>query len=44
MKENVKKLDYMAVFLLATPLLATLTFAVYRLALEVWCAVYGLIY
>lgn len=44
MKESVKKIDYLAAFLVATPLIATLAFATYKLALEVWCIAYGLIY
>lgn len=44
MKENVTKIDYLTVFFLATPVIATLAFATYKLALEVWCIVYGLIY
>lgn len=44
MKENVKKIDYMAAFIVATPLIATLAFVTYKLALEIWCIAYGLIY
>lgn len=44
MKTHIEKIDYLAVFLLATPLIATLAFATYKLALEIWCIAYGLIY
>lgn len=44
MKENIEKLDYLAAFLVATPLIATVAFVLYKLALEVWCIAYGLIY
>ncbi len=44
MREQVKKIDYMAALLVATPLIATLAFVTYKLALEIWCIAYGLIY
>lgn len=44
MKERVEKFDYLAVFILAFPLVATLAFLTYKLALELWCIAYGLIY
>ena len=36
--------DYLAALLLFTPVFATLAFAIYKLALEVWCMLHGLIY
>ena len=44
MKENIKNIDYLAAFLIATPLIATLSFVTYKIALELWCIAYGLIY
>jgi len=44
MKERVEKIDYLAAFLVSMPLLATLAFVTYKLALEIWCIAYGLIY
>ena len=44
MKDRVEKVDYLAAFLIATPLITTLAFVLYKLALEIWCIVYGLIY
>ena len=42
--KTITKTDYMKVFLLMTPIITTLAFATYKLALEVWCIAYGLIY
>lgn len=36
--------DWLATMFLMTPVIATLAFATYKLALEVWCIAYGLIY
>lgn len=44
MKNSTDKIDYMAAFIVATPLISMLAFVAYKLALEVWCIVYGLIY
>jgi hypothetical protein len=44
MKDSVEKIDYLAAILVATPLIATLAFMIYKLALEIWYVAYGLIY
>lgn len=36
--------DYVLMLLLMTPFITAGAYAAYRLALEVWCIVYGLIY
>lgn len=36
--------DWVATLFLMTPVIATLAFATYKLALEIWCIAYGLIY
>ena len=36
--------DYLAVAVLMTPIITTLAYVSYKLALEVWCIAYGLIY
>jgi hypothetical protein len=45
MKENnLQNSNYLATFALVTPMIPVLAYAVYKLALEVWCIAYGLIY
>ena len=43
MKEITLK-DWLAMMFLMSPIVASLAFVTYKLALEVWCMVYGLIY
>jgi len=38
------KKDWLASFVLMIPIITTLAYASYKLALEVWCIAYGLIY
>lgn len=40
----ITKPEYAMLFFMMTPVITTLAYATYRLALEVWCIVYGLIY
>lgn len=42
--DTVTKKDILATLFLLTPVIATLAFATYKLALEIWCIAYGLIY
>jgi hypothetical protein len=42
--KTIAKRDYLAVLFLMTPVIAVTAFAAYKLALEVWCIAYGLIY
>lgn len=42
--EKINTKDWLATAFLMTPVIATLAFATYKLALEVWCIAYGLIY
>lgn len=42
--KTIMKKDYLAGFVAATPLIVILAYATYKLALEVWCIAYGLIY
>jgi hypothetical protein len=45
MKENILHNEkILATFALVTPMIPVLAYATYRLALEVWCIAYGLIY
>lgn len=45
MKENIlENQKFLATAVLVTPLIPVLAYATYRLALEVWCIAYGLIY
>ena len=41
---SIAKKDYLVVGLMLTPVVTTLAYATYKLALEVWCIAYGLIY
>lgn len=43
MKEITIK-DYLGAMVLMTPIIMSLAFVTYKLALEIWCMVYGLIY
>jgi len=36
--------DWLGTLVLMTPVISILAFATYKLALEVWCIIYGLIY
>lgn len=36
--------DCLGALFLLTPVVATIAFAIYKLALDVWCIVYGLVY
>lgn len=38
------KKDWLASFMLMIPIITTLAYASYKLALEIWCIAYGLIY
>jgi hypothetical protein len=42
--KTIEKKDYLAGFVLLAPVIGILAFATYKLALEVWCIAYGLIY
>ena len=42
--KTIEKKDYLAGFVVMTPIIGGLAFATYKLALEVWCIAYGLIY
>jgi hypothetical protein len=42
--KTITKTDWLATFALLTPVIAILAFATYKLALEIWCIAYGLIY
>jgi hypothetical protein len=45
MKENILyNQKFLATAVLVTPLIPVIAYAAYRLALEVWCIAYGLIY
>ena len=44
MKNSEKQVDYLAAFVVSFPLIAMVAFLTYKLALEVWCIAYGLIY
>ncbi len=45
MKENILHNEkILATFALVTPMIPVLAYAIYRLALEVWCIAYGFIY
>jgi hypothetical protein len=45
MKENILyNQKFLATAVLVTPLIPVIAYATYRLALEVWCIAYGLIY
>ena len=44
MKNSVKQVDYLAAFVVSFPLISMVAFLTYKLALEVWCIAYGLIY
>jgi hypothetical protein len=45
MKENnLQNSNVLATFALVTPMIPVLAYATYKLALEVWCIAYGLIY
>lgn len=43
MKQIVRK-DLLVAGLVMTPIITTLAYASYKLALELWCIAYGLIY
>ena len=40
----ITKTEYAMLFFMLTPVITTLAYATYKLALEVWCIAYGLIY
>ena len=40
----ITKPEYAMLFLMLTPVITTLAYATYKIALEVWCIAYGLIY
>lgn len=40
----ITKPEYAMLFFMLTPVITTLTYATYKLALEIWCIAYGLIY
>jgi hypothetical protein len=42
--KTIMKKDYLARFVALIPIIGILAFATYKLALEVWCIAYGLIY
>ena len=42
--EKIDTKDWLAAAFLMLPIVASLAFVSYKLALEVWCMVYGLIY
>jgi hypothetical protein len=42
--KTIAKKDYLAGFVALTPIIGILAFVAYKLALEVWCIAYGLIY
>lgn len=45
MTENIlQNQKFLATAVLITPLIPVIAYATYRLALEVWCIAYGLIY
>lgn len=45
MKESIlQNQKFLATAVLVTPLIPVLAYVTYRLALEVWCIAYGLIY
>ncbi len=45
MKENIlQNQKFLATAVLVTPMIPVLAFLAYKLALEVWCIAYGLIY
>lgn len=40
----ITKPEYAMLFFMLTPVITTLAYATYKLALEIWCIAYGLIY
>jgi hypothetical protein len=42
--KTITKKDYLAGLVALIPVISILAFATYKLALEVWCIAYGLIY
>ena len=40
----ITKTEYAMLFFMLTPVITTLAYATYKLALEIWCIAYGLIY
>lgn len=45
MKENILyNSNFLGALALVTPMIPILAYAAYRLALEIWCIAYGLIY
>lgn len=43
-ENNLTNSKYLATLALVTPMIPVLAFLAYKLALEIWCIAYGLIY
>jgi hypothetical protein len=42
--ENITLKDWLGTLFLMTPVITLFAFAAYKIALEIWCIAYGLIY